>query len=146
MLGSSLYFAYGEVRSLPGRARAAARYRWNDAADRFAVPREWEAPLPYQWRAVLRRSGDGFLGTHDADGPRVLFGTGYGFNPFVTALHSTLAVALRLRGGASELLVCDKSLPACDWNQYGNMDPHPGEFGPGLPRVLGLSRCRTCTR
>lgn len=144
-VGSTVLYGYGKTRALPALLSRGATERWNDARDRFGAEPGWEAPLHYQWRAILRRSGDDLPLPANRGGPKILFGTGYGFNGFVTGLHSMLAVALRLRGAQTGFMICDKALPACDWNQHGNMDPDPGEFGPNLPRVLGLSRCRFCT-
>ena len=128
--GSSLYFGYGKLRGLPGQVTRHATHLWYDTCDRLGMEPEWEAPLDYQWRSILRHSQEYLPLPANSGGPRVLFATSYGFNPFVTGLHSMLAVALHLRGARCEFLACDKALPACDWNQYGNMEPNPGEFGP----------------
>ncbi len=143
--GSTAYFAYGQLRQLPVRVAKHLGDLWHDGCDRVGVETSWEPPLEYQWQAILRQSRSVLSAVDSNAGSRVLFGTSYGFNAFVLALHSMLAAALALRGARPEFLACDKSLPACDWNQCGNMQPDPGEFGPRLPRMLGLSRCRQCT-
>jgi hypothetical protein len=139
----TLRFVYGRLRLAPSELTRLGSQLWHEGKDRAGFDHDWERPMPAQWRRILRQGAE--WPAERPDGPRVLFATSYGFNAFVIGLHSMLAAALRLRGARPEMLICDGALSACDWNPHGNMTPPPGEFGPQVPRALGMSRCRSCT-
>jgi hypothetical protein len=55
-------------------------------------------------------------------------------------------MGLRLRGASPTLLVCGKSLPACEWNPLGNHSLPAEPFGPATTERGKLDRCRYCTQ
>jgi hypothetical protein len=104
-----------------------------------------DEPLWAQWQRIMRRGRPMLSELPEATGPRVLFATGYGWGAAMLTLESTLITALRLRGAQPIALRCDASLPACEWNRFGNFEPAPGEFGPELTKRTRLEQCRICT-
>src|SRR5688572_23730293 len=133
-------YARPYVRLVRGKLRAL----YNDLNGALGLPGT-EEPLREQWGRVLRRSGDILGQLPEVTGPRVLFATGYGLSPAMLTIESTLIMALRLRGAQPIVLLCDKTLPACEWNRFGNFDPAPGHFGPRTSERAKLERCRVCT-
>jgi hypothetical protein len=133
-------YARPHVRRIRGKLQAA----YNNLGQRLGFQRI-EEPLREQWGRVLRRSAGTLDTLPEATGPRVLFATGYGLAGAMLTIESTLIMALRLRGAQPIVLLCDKTLPACEWNRFGNFDPAPGHFGPRTSERGKLERCRICT-
>lgn len=128
-------------RPLRYRARAVA----NDAL--VALGREPRFPerIGDQWRRVLARSVATWKALPPAGAPRVLFGTVWGANTAAAIIEGTLMMALRMRGATPVALSCDKVLPACEWNPFGNFDPPPpSSFGQRVTPTTKLDRCRDC--
>ncbi len=123
----------GRLRTLPGlRALRLARLR------RIARSRghaDWRALLAgadaTAWEAARQA----------ADGPRVLIATGIGGHLALSALDSTLGVALTLRGARARYLLCDQTLPACQMAETG-WYPDTGRFARRGPADL----CGHCHR
>lgn len=64
-------------------------------------------------------------------GPRVLIGTAIGGHSQFTVVESALAVALTLRGAGTDILLCDRALPACLRAKVSAVSPstmHRGEL------------------
>jgi hypothetical protein len=137
-----------EVQALSFPARRRARYRLhalaNDALTRLGKPHRFEETFAEQWRRILANSREQLAALPAAGAPRVLFGSMFGAGWVTRPIEATLAMALRLRGATPYVLACDESLPACEWNAFGNFEPPPGEFGPGRWRHGSLHQCRTC--
>lgn len=67
------------------------------------------------WRAII--SSDRGLWNESRkraqSGPRVLIGTAIGGHSQFTVVESALAVSLTLRGARTDIVLCDRALPAC---------------------------------
>ena len=113
------------------------------AARAFGVRCKVELPLHKQWAKVMCNSRVDLL---TATGPRILFATGYGSASAMLAVESTIAKSLQLRGAQVMSLACNKTLPACEWNCYGNHQPSPGQYGPRMFARARLDTCRRCTQ
>jgi hypothetical protein len=127
------------------RLRGLARSSFNDFNRMLGTGKEIEEPLRQQWLRVLRRSGEMLRRLPNPDGPRILLATGYGWGAAMLTFESILATALRLRGAEPIILLCDKALPSCEFNRFGNFFPEPDRFGPPLSKRGRLERCRICT-
>ena len=138
--------AWATARPAYRAGRGAALGAMNDVLVAVGSGRRVEEPPRQQWLRVLRRSDHVLDRLPPETGPRVLFASSYGLSAQMTVVESILAVALRLRGASPVILRCDKSLPACEYNQYGNFDPPPGEFGPAFTARRALERCRLCSQ
>jgi hypothetical protein len=114
-----------------------------NTARAFGIRHQVKLPLHKQWVKVMRNSR---LELPTATGKRVLFATGYGFTPAMLALESIIAKSLRLRGVQVLSLACNKTLPACEWNKYGNHQPFPGQYSPRMFARTRLDTCRHCTQ
>lgn len=128
-------------RGVDGALRGAL----NDLHRTLGTGVEVDEPLRQQWRRILRNSRELLDDLPPATGPRILFATGYGLADAMLTIESVIVMALRLRGANPVVLRCDKTLPACEWNRFGNFEPDPGEFGPELTSRTRLDRCRVCT-
>lgn len=117
-----------------------------NAASAFGVKYEVKLPLHKQWAQVMRNSKSLLTNRHVVTGPRVLFATGYGFRPARLALESILAKSLQLHGAQVKSLACNKTLPSCECNRYGNHHLIPGNYGPRMLARTRLDTCRGCTR
>src|SRR5688500_4207380 len=117
------------ARPVVRRVRGKLRAMYNDLNGALGR-RGIDEPLREQWARVLRRSPDILARRPEATGPKVLFATGYGMSDAMLTIESTLIMGLRPRGAQPIVLLCDKTLPACEWNRFGNFDPAPGHFGP----------------
>ena len=113
-----------------------------------ALQPEWrtEDSIRNQWRRVLRRSRARLGALPPITGPRVLVATMFGLDRSSAILDSILMMALRLRGADPIGLLCDSSIPACEFNPYGAYEPDPGPFGPALLRRGRRDRCSQCTK
>jgi hypothetical protein len=130
------------VRLLRGKVRAVL----NDLRGTANSPDGLTEPLREQWARILRRSPGVLRSLPPPTGPRVLFALAHGLGGARLCIESILAMALRLRGVDVHYLACDKALPACEFNEYGNsVPPVPPEFGPALSRLGRLEKCRICT-
>lgn len=134
-------YARPYVRRLRGVAQAYV----NDLHRMLGTGREIEEPLRQQWLRILRQSEEDLKRLSEPSGPRILFATGYGFGGAMLAFESILAMALRMRGALPIVLSCNKTLPACEFNRFGNFVPSPGAFGPQLTNRSRLEQCRICT-
>lgn len=129
-------------RRAEGKARAIA----NDVLRTVGSEKEIREPLREQWIRLLRQGEDTLESMPPATGPRILFATGYGLAGAMMTIESILIMSLRLRGASPVVLRCDKTLPACEWNAFGNHNPPPGRFGPqDLTDRTKLDVCRICT-
>lgn len=117
----------------------------NNTACVFGVKYEVEIPLHKQWAQVMRNSKSLLNKRPLSSGPRILFATDYGFAPSRLALESILAKSLQLRGTQVMSLACNKTLPACEWNRYGNHNPSPGSYSPRMFTRTKMDVCRNCT-
>lgn len=133
------------LRPIARRVKGAARASYNDLNRVLGTGKEVEEPLYQQWRRILRRSAGVLNGLAPPTGPRILLATANGLSNAMLTMESILAMALRLRGAAPTVLLCDKALPACEWNSCGNFTPPPNGFGPALSPRLQLEKCRICT-
>lgn len=112
----------------------------------LGIKYEVKMPLPKKWAQVINNSKSVLPDLPKVTGPRVLLATCYGFGETRLDLESILAKSLQLRGAQVMSLVCNKSLPACDWNRYGNHNPFPGSYGPRMFARTRLNICRGCTQ
>ena len=109
------------------------KYYLGDLLDDIGFNHSLNVPLFIQIDNVLRKTSNKTikdLTRVDNKAPKVLFATVYGFTPNMLAFESTVAVALKFRGIQPYFIKCDKSLPACEWNRWGNRIPDPGIYGP----------------
>src|SRR2546425_668305 len=141
LLSDARSYARPYVRRLRGVVRATC----NDVSHTLGAGVHIEEPLRNQWLRILRRSRDVLSALPELSGPRVLFATGYGLAGAMMTLESVLVMALRMRGALPTVLLCDKILPACEWNRFGNFVPSPDGFGPKLTKRGRLETCRICT-
>jgi hypothetical protein len=129
-------------RTVSGRGRAAV----NDVAELLGLKKRVLEPSWEQWRRVLRNSKEELAALGPARGPKVLLASAaQGWDEIKLVVESTLAMALRLRGADVAVLVCNRTLPACEVTPWGNGDPEPG---PVAPRRRGFEKsesCRSCT-
>lgn len=130
------------ARRLLGASRALA----NGVAGALGVEIGIDEPLQYQWRRILRRSGQRPVPPGESGWGRVLIASGYGLSATKMAFESILAAGLRLRGAEVSALLCDRSLSACEFNRFGNHRPPPGEFGPELGPRARMATCDYCSR
>jgi hypothetical protein len=145
-LASNVYAELQAV-TLPVRRRTRFRLRAlaNDALASTGRPARFHENYAEQWRRVVARSDEVLAALPPAGAPRVLFGSMFGNETSTRAIDSIVAMALRLRGATPFFLACDAGLPACEWNQFGNGEPAPGEFGTGRWHWASRNACRTCT-
>ena len=133
------------IRPHAKRLKGTAQFLFNDLNEALGFSARVDEPLWAQWRRVMGNSREILAGLPEPTGPRVLFATGYGWGAAMLVLETTLIAALRLRGAQPIALRCDKALPACEWNRFGNFEPSPGEFGPSPTVRTRLEQCRICT-
>lgn len=133
------------LRPLAKSVKGAAKATYNDVHRALGTGKEVEEPLYHQWRRVLRASAPTIANLPPQDGPRILLATGNGLSAAMLTLESILAMALRMRGAVPTALLCDKALPACEWNTFGNFNPPPNGFGPTVTNRTKLEQCRICT-
>jgi hypothetical protein len=118
----------------------------NDLRGGGRSPQAVQEPLREQWVRILRHSNSTLKSLPAAGSPRILFTLAHGWGEARMCIESILAMALRMRGAEVWTLACDKSLPACEFNELGNYAPMPpAGFGPPLSRMGQLERCRICT-
>lgn len=98
-------------------------------------------PLGETWQQVMSQSQT-FLSTYRraGSGARVLCATSVGGNPLARVIDSLVATALWLRGADSQLLLCDRVLPACEAAMFGSFSD-PEEFAHHGPARSLCSRC-----
>lgn len=133
------------VRPYAKNLRGMGIAKYNDLHRVLGTGRRKQEPLRQQWQRVLGNSADLLGSLPEPSGQKILFATGYGLAGAMMALESVLAMSLRVRGANPVVLRCDKVLPACEWNRFGNFDPAPGEFGPRVTERTRLEICRICT-
>lgn len=138
-----------ELQALTFPVRRKVRYRLhalaNDALSRVGKEPRFDESFAEQWRRILSRSGGVLSALPPAGAPRVLFGSMFGGGFPTRAIDAILAVAMRLRGASSMVLACNASLPACEWNVFGNFEPSPGPFGPEYLHYGRAHTCNACT-
>ena len=137
--------ARSHARPFVRRARGLARARLNDVNRALGIETRVPETLQHQWRRILGNSRDVLASLPAAEGERVLFASSYGFAEVMLGVESIVAMALRMRGAAPIYLACDKVLPACEWNRFGNYTLEPGSFAPIHTPRSALERCRVCT-
>jgi hypothetical protein len=129
-------------RTVSGRGRSLL----NDVTRTLGVSKQLTEPSWEQWRRVLRNSTAELAALGPPKGPRILLASAaLPWDEIKLVVESTLAMALRLRGADVSVLVCNKTLPACEVTPWGNGSPEPG---PGAPKRAGFARtesCRSCT-
>jgi hypothetical protein len=137
-----------EVRALTFPIRRKTRYRLqalgNDALGLLARPPQFEENFAEQWRRIVKNSEELIRNLPPAKGPKVLFGAMFGQVWNTRPVEASFAMALRLRGATPIILACDASLPACEWNAFGNHDPDPGSFGSGEWHNAQQYACGAC--
>jgi len=79
------------------------------------------------WRCALRQ----------ADGPRILIATGMACYNHARVVERTLAAALTLRGARTQMLLCDRVLPACQMTKIQNSEVDALLARPDTPRCQG---------
>lgn len=129
----------------PGSRRASEWIQGKFNKTSTSLNLRWADTPRNQWLRVLRRSSDQLANLPRPIGPRILMVTTFGLDWSTTMFDSVLMLALRLRGAAPIGLVCDSTLPACEFNRYGNYRPDPAPFGRKLLRRGKLETCRMCT-
>jgi hypothetical protein len=137
-----------EIQALTFSLRRKAKYRLhtvaNDTLERVFQPRRFEENFSEQWQRILERSGPVLEQMPRPGAPKILFGTMFGQDWPSRPVEATIAMALRLRGATPIVLACDHGLPACEWNAFGNHEPDPGAWGPGLWRHGKQHACDAC--
>lgn len=100
--------------------------------------------LSKQWQKVIENSPP--FPRNNKDGKKILFATSYGQSKYLIAIQTSLAACLKIRGMSPYFLVCDESLPACEWNKWGNMktDLSPYEPSQDDPDFIN-NNCILCT-
>jgi len=123
------------------------RYITSDILDLFNISHSINTPLTRQMKKIIRRTSNivnSQLKTISENDPKILIATSYGFTPYMLGVESTIAVSLKLRGKQPYILACEKSLPACEWNRWGNEKPDTGKFPPTILWEKGTSNCDYC--
>jgi hypothetical protein len=116
-----------ELRRLPGsRPIVAARFHLAQIAGSKV---DFDVPLDLQWADILRRSKYVLEELYPVTKGKYLFATNYGFSAAEIAYDSVMGMALRMRGAEPLALICNRALPACEFNYLGNHDPDPGKYG-----------------
>ena len=133
------------VRPHVKRAKGAIKGAINDLHLALSTGKLVDEPLRQQWLRILRNSEDELSNLPPATGPKVLLATAYGFGGAMLAVESIFAMALRMRGANPVSLRCDKVLPACEWNRFGNYSLPVEGFGPELTPRTQVETCRICT-
>ncbi len=130
------------VQRLRGKARAVL----NDLQGKAGTPQARPEPLREQWARVLRRSRAALRRMPPPTGPRVLLGVAHGFGDARMCIETILATALRLRGADVHYLACDKALPSCEVNGYGNygLPLIPEQFVPRRSHHECMEKCQAC--
>jgi capsular polysaccharide biosynthesis protein len=100
----------------------------------------WKAGQP-DWESILTREAGRWKSVRKAaeKGPEVLIATSSGGFPVVSAVETTLGVALTLRGAGVHFLACDKFLPACVMSVIG-FYPRVEQFAKHGPKHM----CQFC--
>ncbi|MBS4058923.1 MAG: hypothetical protein KG029_00860 [Bacteroidetes bacterium] len=115
-----------------------------DVLDGIGISHHLEEPLSRQWLKIIQRSRGDFPPLEGTP-TRVLIASSYGFSPYMLACETVFAMALRLRGIQPYFLVCNQTLPACEWNPWGNNDPDPGEYPQPSDGPLQVLNCANCS-
>jgi len=100
----------------------------------------WKAARP-DWESILTREAGRWKSVRKAaeNGPEVLIATSSGGFPIISAVETTLGVALTLRGARVHFLACDKFLPACVLSVIG-FYPRVEQFSKHGPKHM----CKFC--
>ena len=142
--GPAVSDARARVERRVERVAGPLRGRFNDVAGALGLEQVAEPFAEGLGRAVARAGGasDAPL---NANAPRVLIASGYGFSELKLTLEAIIGLGLRLRGARPTALICDAGMSACEFNIFGNFQPSPGQFGPQLPKHVALATCARCT-
>ena len=96
-----------------------------------------------QWKLMLQQ-----MDTNEIDGnsEHILFVTGYGLGSHYYMIEPIIMQALKQRGAKVSSLICEKSLPACEFNTNGNNKPKIRfQQRNGLLPSTITDRCNLCS-
>jgi hypothetical protein len=134
------------VRPYTRTASGRARVLYNDVSEALGRDKRVAEPCWEQWARVLRNSADALSRLPPVSSPRVLLASAaLPWDELKLVIESTLAAALRLRGADVGVLICERTLPACEVTPWGNYAPPPGEGGPDFHGFEKSESCRHCT-
>ena len=89
-----------------------------------------EDDLNKQWNKIITNSNISFNDFDKDNAKKVLFVTSYGHTKHLNALETILGSCIKVRGHQPYYMICDQTLPACEWNKWGNMNFDLSKFGP----------------
>lgn len=121
-----------------------ASYRLMRASDDISAQKEI-LNLRSQWKHVIDNSAETIATVKNGNNKHILFMTGFGLGTAYLTIEPLLMMGLFVRGCKITSLVCDKELPACEFNATGNNNPSAGCMSCGITKTATLYRCRMCS-
>lgn len=101
--------------------------------------------LQNQWRNVIENSKSLLTLNTSPEGQNLLFVTGFGLGTAFLTVEPLLMMSLYVRGCKISSLFCDVTLPACEFNPWGNNRPSSGLFSMGITEKVVLYKCKECS-
>ena len=89
-----------------------------------------EDDLSKQWENIILNSDISFNDFDNDDSKKILFVTSYGHTKYLNGIETVLGSCLKVRGHQPHYMICDYTLPACEWNKWGNMNFDLSKFAP----------------
>lgn len=103
----------------------------------------FDVPLDMQWADKLHHSERVLGELPPVTKGKYLFAASYGFSAPEIAYDSVMGMAVRMHGAQPLALICNRALPACEFNYLGNHDPDPGRYG-RHPLAPPRNKCNSC--
>lgn len=118
------------------------RFRLIEDRSEAALKQEVE-DLSEQWRSIVERSAE--VLEQPRNNKHILFVSGYGLGNHYLTIEPIVMMALYARGCRITSLYCNKSLPSCEFNLWGNNDPKMiAALRPGISRAALDYQCNKC--
>jgi hypothetical protein len=102
--------------------------------------------LSEQWQDVINNSSLVLDNGKNKKSKKILFATSYGQTKWMLGVETALATCLKLRNHEPYFLICDHSLPACEWNKWGDMSIDLSDYKPRFDDPYYVNyNCDLCT-